>query len=260
MQHNSSNFSARDFTMNSSRTSQSAASLKRNAFLASGISAIAYGIWRRDRFTAPVLAGGVLLLYGAAREASWADTSFEVSYTINRPPNDVYTFIKDLNNWPSFMDGLQNPRIEDSQTISWDWEFGQQRITSRIFEDLPGERICWRSTAGNHDSEFVLSLRSAPGNRGTEIHCRVLRMNRASFLHDLFGSVTGRSVEQQTRESLRAVKQLMESGEVPTTDGQPHGKRAAKGKASRIMLHESVDEIRHPVRRAEPSGKERAIS
>jgi uncharacterized membrane protein len=254
MQHNSSVFSSRD----SSLKSQSASSVKRNAFLASGISAIAYGIVRRDRFTSPLFAGGALLLYGAAREASKAGTSFEVSYTINRPPNDVYTFIKDLNNWPSFMKGLQNPHIEDSQTITWNWESGQRRITSKILNDLHGERICWRSTAANHSSEFVLTLSSAPGNRGTELHCRVLRISGASLLRDLFGSALGMSVEQQTRESFRAAKQLMETGEIPITDGQPHGRRGVKGKASRIVLHESVDEMRHPVSRSEPPGNERA--
>jgi hypothetical protein len=37
----------------------------------------------------------------------------------------------------------------------------------------------------------------------------------------------GEDADQQIREDLRRFKQLMEAGEIPTTVGQPHGRRTA---------------------------------
>jgi len=36
----------------------------------------------------------------------------------------------------------------------------------------------------------------------------------------------GEEPEQQIREDLRRFKELMEAGEIATTDGQPHGRRS----------------------------------
>jgi uncharacterized membrane protein len=37
------------------------------------------------------------------------------------------------------------------------------------------------------------------------------------------------SAQQEVREDLRRFKELMETGEVATTDGQPHGTRSLIG-------------------------------
>jgi hypothetical protein len=48
----------------------------------------------------------------------------------------------------------------------------------------------------------------------------------------------GEDADQQVREDLRRFKQLMEAGEVPTTVGQPHGRRTAFVR----MLHAAAEE------------------
>lgn len=44
------------------------------------------------------------------------------------------------------------------------------------------------------------------------------------------------------RESLRHVKQLLEAGEIPTTIGQPVGRRGLKGAAMRVIYRERPSE------------------
>jgi hypothetical protein len=67
-------------------------------------------------------------------------------------------------------------------------------------------------------------------------------------------------MEQWGRESLRALKQLMEAGEVPTTDGQPHGARGAKGKVERLFFRESSDERKRQARAAQLPNQQLAAS
>ena len=46
------------------------------------------------------------------------------------------------------------------------------------------------------------------------------------FLGQAVGKMLSGITEQQVREDLRRFKELMEAGEIPTTDGQPHGTRS----------------------------------
>jgi hypothetical protein len=48
----------------------------------------------------------------------------------------------------------------------------------------------------------------------------------AGRLGAAFAMLFGEEPEQQIREDLRRFKELMEAGEIATTDGQPHGRRS----------------------------------
>jgi hypothetical protein len=43
----------------------------------------------------------------------------------------------------------------------------------------------------------------------------------------LLGGLAGKTAEMQVHEDLKRFKELMETGEIPTTQGQPHGERGA---------------------------------
>jgi hypothetical protein len=60
----------------------------------------------------------------------------------------------------------------------------------------------------------------------------------AGRLGSIFATMFGEDADQQVREDLRRFKQLMEAGEVPTTVGQPHGRRTAFVR----MLHAAAEE------------------
>jgi hypothetical protein len=64
----------------------------------------------------------------------------------------------------------------------------------------------------------------------------------------LLATPAGFSPEQVARESLRRMKQLLEAGEIPTTDGQPHGDCGLKGKGQRVLMRETPDEQKRPSR------------
>jgi uncharacterized membrane protein len=117
----------------------------------------------------------------------------------------------------------QNPRWVPS--IEWD---------SKITGDTPGERISWRSVdGGGLYHAGVVRFEPSTGNRGTlvttSVHIRVPGGSAGLGLAKLLGS----NPRSQAREDLRRFKQLLETGEIPTTRGQPSGRRSLFGRMTR---------------------------
>jgi uncharacterized membrane protein len=100
-------------------------------------------------------------------------------------------------------------------TIEWDAE---------ITHEVPNERIAWKTlpeSTVQHSGE--VSFAKAMGDRGIEVCVKMDYLPPAGRLGHLFAKVTGESPERQIRDELRNFKRLMETGEIPTVEGQPRG-------------------------------------
>jgi uncharacterized membrane protein len=163
------------------------------------------------------------------------------SIVINRSPEELYRFWRDLENLPRFMRHLESVKVTGPNRSHWVARApGGLRLAwdSEIVADRPNEFISWRSLEGS-DVDHAGSVRfeRAPGSRGTvvrvEMHYRPpggpVFGAAAARLAKLFGEAP----EQQLRSDLRPFKQMMETGEVATTDGQPSG-RATRSLMERI--------------------------
>lgn len=178
-----------------------------------------------------MLLGGMALVGTASAKAVRREMSCEVSCTINRPAGEIYSFLRDSQNW---IDQFAAERR------------GNQSATSApltLTGEQPDQSLSWQAGDG-HRYDVILRFQPAPGNRGTEVHAHVRTPSTTRLIGELFQSAGGQSLEQRTRESLRRVKQLLEAGEIATTDGQPHGARGFKGKMQRAMLRENATEKR----------------
>jgi Predicted integral membrane protein len=146
--------------------------------------------------------------------------------TVNRPASELYDFWRDFENLPRFMHHLEHvetmgPRSHwvakapANRTVEWDAE---------IVEDVPNERIAWRSLEGSRISNAgVVRFVAAPGNRGTEIHVELSYDPPAGAAGALIAKFFGEEPHQQVRDDLRRFKQVMETGEVLRSDGSPEG-------------------------------------
>ena len=103
---------------------------------------------------------------------------------------------------------------DDGNSIEWD---------SEILTDEPGRRIAWRSVGGESDNAGEVVFEPSPGGRATMV--TVLQEFRMGKLTSLCESITGRNPKQAVIENLRHFKALAETGEIPRTQGQPHGPR-----------------------------------
>ncbi len=145
--------------------------------------------------------------------------------TVDRPVEEVFSFWRNFENFPSFMHHLASvQRIDETRshwvarapmgtTIEWDAE---------IFNERPDEIIAWRSLPGSEiDCAGSVRFRPAPAGRGTEVH--------VSLNYEPPDGVLGASIARffreepriQIEEDLARFKQVVEAGESRSIGGQP---------------------------------------
>lgn len=102
----------------------------------------------------------------------------------------------------------------------------------------PGRRIAWKSIGGDSDNAGEVVFDQAPGDRGTIV--TVLQEFRMGQWASAWETLVGRNPKQSVIENLRHFKALAETGEIPTTQGQPHGPRGTTAGIKKALYGESV--------------------
>jgi uncharacterized membrane protein len=115
------------------------------------------------------------------------------------------------------------------KTIEWD---------SEILRDEPGRRIAWRSTGGESDNAGEVVFEPSPSGRGTLV--TVLQEFRLGKLASVWQTIVGRNPKQAVIENLRHFKALAETGEIPRTQGQPHGPRGTIAEIKKSIYGEET--------------------
>ncbi len=152
----------------------------------------------------------------------------ESSLTINRSPEELYRFWRNLENLPRFMHNLESVRSAGGNRSHW---VARGPIGSRvewdaeILTDRPNETIGWRSLPGSLVATAgSVHFTPAPGDRGTEVKVSLKYDPPGGKVGAAVAFLLGKSPEVEVREDLRRFKRLIETGEVPTTAGQPSGR------------------------------------
>ena len=97
---------------------------------------------------------------------------------------------------------------------------------AEITEEVEDRIIAWRSLPGSVvENSGQVQFSDAPGGRGTMVRVRVRYSAPGGKTGMEIARFFGESASQQLRDDLRRFKQVMEAGEAPTTEGQPHGQR-----------------------------------
>lgn len=185
--------------------------------------------------------GGALLYRGSTGhcpvyEALGADTSdaepgpmssvraqrgvrVEDSVTITGPsPQEVYTFWRDYANLARFMGQVVSVTDLGGGRSHWivTGPLGTTlEYDAQIHNEVPGSLIAWRSIGeGDLDTAGTVTFETAPGHRGT-----IVRINQkfdppGGRLGVAIARWLGADPQAVTRENLRRLKQLFESGEL----------------------------------------------
>jgi len=150
----------------------------------------------------------------------------EQSVTIMKPIGEVYRFWRNFENLPKFMEHLESvaqreggishwvARGPAGTTVEWD---------ARIVNEIDNKVIGWQSLEGSTVSTAG-SVNFRETEHGTEVRVHLQYSPPGGKLGAAVAWVFGEEPNIQVREDLRRFKQLLETGEIPTTAGQPSGR------------------------------------
>jgi len=155
-------------------------------------------------------------------------TRVEHAIAIREPVTEVYQYWRDLEHLPRFMTHLVDVDTTTDGKSHWiargplglkvEWD-------AEIISDEPNRLIAWKSLDGS-DVDTAGSVRFAelPGDGGTEVRVNLKYDPPAGKVGTAVAGLFGRSPRQEIRADLRRLKQILEAGEAPSVEGQPHGR------------------------------------
>ena len=133
--------------------------------------------------------------------------------TIDRAPQDVYRFWRNLENLPKFMEHVQSVREIDDRRSHWivkgpagtevEW-------TAQILTDRENSLIAWESLPGA-EVQNAGSVRFEPVNNGlsTEVKVSMQYLPPAGVIGATVAKLFGEAPEQQLDEDLQRFKELL---------------------------------------------------
>jgi uncharacterized membrane protein len=154
-------------------------------------------------------------------------TKVEKTIVINRSPEELYRFWRNLENLPQFMTHVESVRVLDDKRSHWrvkapagadvEWD-------AEIINEHENELIAWQSLPGaTVQNAGSVRFETAPGNRGTLVKVALEFQPPGGVLGAQVAKLFGESPEQQIDDDLRRLKTILETGQAPTTAGQAQG-------------------------------------
>jgi uncharacterized membrane protein len=166
----------------------------------------------------------------------------EESVSIDRPLPELYRFWRNFENLPQFMQHLDAVSVREEGISHWvakgpagmrvEWD-------ARIINEVENKVIGWQSLEGSMISTAG-SVNFDEDPHGTRVTVHLQYNPPGGRLGAAVAKMFGEEPNQTIREDLRRLKQLMEAGEIPTTEGQPSGRAArSRRRSAERGFHES---------------------
>ncbi len=146
-----------------------------------------------------------------------------VAITTIATPAAVYEVFRNFQNFPLFVKEVisveqvrntqsrWNVSLNSGEAVHWDVE---------IVRDVPEKMILWASDQAQGEVRFM----PAAGGRGTVIEVLLDYEISGGKFAELINKFFGESPHDIVRKNLHRIKAYIETGEVPTTEGQPSGR------------------------------------
>ncbi len=198
------------------------------------------GLTRRSRSGLAIAAAGGALAYFGSRAASTPkEMVARSSILLNCSPQEAFQFWRNFENRPRFMRHLESVSVVGDRRSRWIaiGPLGKRiRWDAEIVAERPGELISWRSLEG---SDLMLDgfveFQPASGDRGTTVFATIIYTPPGGQLGRTAAKMLGKDPSFLMRQDLRRFKALVETGELPTTEGQTHGPRSRVAAAARLI-------------------------
>lgn len=165
-----------------------------------------------------------------------AEVEVSECITINSTPQQLYSFWRNVENLPRFMRHLASVRATGERTSHWIAKApagGSIEWDAEITDDQPDSRISWRTLPDSQVTHSgTVSFDAAANGHGTVLRVHLFYRPPAGYFGVQIARLFGEEPKLQIHDDLRRLKQLLETGEIATTEGQPAGKRSFIGRTT----------------------------
>lgn len=221
------------------RSSQ-AGVVKRWGGLVGGGALALYGLSRRSPAGLALAAAGGWLAYSNAKtHVNGRVPVTRSSVLLSTTPEEAYRFWQKFEDFPRFMHHLESVTDLGDGRSRWvaagplgtkiHWE-------AEIVSDRPNELIAWQSLPGSDVKvDGWVQFSKAPGNRGTLLEANIRYSQVKGLLPGVLASLAGKYPNFAIQQDLRRCKALIETDEIPTTEGQSHGPRSGVAKVAQMV-------------------------
>lgn len=154
------------------------------------------------------------------------------SCTINKSPGELFRFWRQFENLPRFARHLASvtqtsgkeshwvARSPAGGTVEWD---------SVIIVEHENSVIAWETRQGSEiPNAGSAHFEPAPPGQGTKVTVQIEYVPPLGKLGSAIAKLYGEEPELQVEDDLNRFKALMETGEIPTIEGQPAGGKQNK--------------------------------
>ena len=207
------------------------------ALLGGGALAV-YGLSRRSLSGVAIAGAGGALAYAGIRASSVPrEIAAHATMILNCSSADAYQFWRKLENVSLFMSHVDAVTQVGERRYRWEVSLAGSRTSGEveIVNDRENQEIAWRSIPGEQIGiEGSVEFRFAPGNRGTLLDVKMRYVPLSGGMGRALVQAFAKYPEFLLRQDLRRFKALVETGEIPTIEGQTHGPRSTKIAALRV--------------------------
>jgi len=223
--------------------------------LLGGTALAVYGLSRRSLAGALMASSGGALAYYAYRADSKPQSlEAQGSVLLNCSVAEAFQFWRSFENLPRFMANLESVTVTDEKHSQWTIRgpLGKPiTLNSEIVEQRDNEYIAWRTLPTSNakkgslrspslpgpevEAKGIVKFHEAPHGRGTVLEARIRYWLPGGALGRAAAKALGKDPDFMMRQDLRRMKALLETGEIPTTEGQPHGPRTLFTGVARVI-------------------------
>ena len=177
--------------------------------------------------------------------------------TIDASPEHIFAIFNRYELLPSWQDGVVQVTATGDRTAHWIFQdpgTGKQiEYDSEITESIPGQLHVSRIVNGPFEGTTdTLTLAPHPTGRGTTVTWVSDFKLPGGLIANAVAALASRTPEQMLIENLRHLKQLIETGEIPSVEGQPAGPRGVMGKWKQWLMGETLPTPPGTSERAKP--------
>lgn len=155
--------------------------------------------------------------------------------TINADRQTLYKMWRDVTLAPKFQEYVVS--VEPKSATRSTWTFGDPEnpkgksmsYDTEVYEDVPGEKIAWRSVDTSFEENGEVLFEDSPNGRGTRVTLTEDIEVPGGRLAIAAAALSKRTPRQIVIEDLRHFKELVESGEIPSVVNNSHGPRGFSG-------------------------------